>query len=365
MKRVSAEGMAFSPEWATVDSKGRSVVGGWFRTASNSGDTIFVARTLASGAVDTSFGTGGLARISDGFALLRDHNRDSFALDAKDRIVVVARRKLTATSVSNVDTFAARIAENGSLDGAFGAGGIVSGLVSVTQTATTAASSLAVATVGTSTFVYTITPRTDVLEENIVGVRLDEAGTRLPYDFTIPVGTSARLDGVRVAAGGGGLFVGNRWRIYKLTAAGTIDASFGTSGYVDEPHGFVSSLRDGSLVIAKGLSFKILPPTGHGTAVQVTAEELDTLHPLKSIVERCDGTLVTAAGDDKTSDTVSVVLLGADGKSVAGHPRVTFPANSFHSEMQAAIDPSTGTVMYFGIGDVNADKWLSAARVHP
>jgi uncharacterized delta-60 repeat protein len=100
-----------------LDASGRIVVGGQLWTAAT-GNDLFVARYLPSGAMDTSFNNG------QGFIQTGSDNNDvldSMVIDGKGRIVVGGMRY--AAGAENELTLA-RYTSAGTLDGSFGVAGV-------------------------------------------------------------------------------------------------------------------------------------------------------------------------------------------------------------------------------------------------
>lgn len=357
--RLTADRFKASPRRAVVDSKGRALAGGWATISGSATPVLFVARTLPGGAPDPAFGSDGMAVID--VDDLEYSVSGDFTIDSLDRVVMVGRQRLTS---SKLDTFALRLDASGKLDTKFGYSGFVTGL---TYDGENSPRGLAVAAVGTTTFIYASIQRSVSLlaqpEDVIVGYEIDAAGVKIPYGFTMQVAGFGRQNDVVAAAGGGGLFVGNGARIYKLTPTGSIDASFGTAGWVDRYHTLLAPLRDGSLVVANPPSLTILSPTALGTPTAVSGSDADSV---RTIVERCDGKIVIAEAGYNGARSLRV--MARDGKPVPGRPAFSFQVSGddfILSAMTSAIDPATGVETLFGQGRADQVQWLSALRVTP
>jgi uncharacterized delta-60 repeat protein len=160
---------------------GRILVVGGVYTVNNQGTTssFAIVRLHDDGTLDTSFGTGGIARVS--FGSNRQDTAYAVALQPDGRIVVSGYSQ-TSNGTSLV---LARLLASGQLDGSFGKNG-KSAPLSVTSLNFRAPGCMA----------------------------LDSAG--------------------RIVVGGAGQSANGHWRIARYTAAGKLDNSFGSSGILTE-----------------------------------------------------------------------------------------------------------------------------------
>lgn len=103
-------------EAVAIDSAGRIVVAGW--TQGGTGDEVIVVRYTSSGVLDTSFGSGGEVTTSVGSGGDRGY---ALALQPDGKIVVAG----STADGSGVDFVVLRYTASGALDASFGAGGVV------------------------------------------------------------------------------------------------------------------------------------------------------------------------------------------------------------------------------------------------
>jgi uncharacterized delta-60 repeat protein len=101
-----------------LDSQGRIVLGGYAYNGSD--DDFALARYTAGGALDPTFGTGG--KVITPMGTSSNDQIDSLALDAQGRIVVSG---YTSSGATNTGLALARYTDTGDLDSSFGTGGKV------------------------------------------------------------------------------------------------------------------------------------------------------------------------------------------------------------------------------------------------
>ncbi len=104
-----------------IQTDGKIVAAGVSETASRIG-VVSVARLLADGSLDSGFGSGGRATVSDG-----TNYSEAFAVDIQPdgKIVVAGRGSQIGGFFAYYSLFVARFNADGSLDGTFGTGGKV------------------------------------------------------------------------------------------------------------------------------------------------------------------------------------------------------------------------------------------------
>jgi uncharacterized delta-60 repeat protein len=165
---------------------GRILVVGDYYVANNHGGSweFGIVRLHEHGALDTSFGNGGIARVSFGNNRI-DHAR-AVLLQPDNRIVVGG----TSRSSNSDSLVLARLTAGGQLDGTFGKSGKSTPLV--------------IASPGGYQFLW--------LKPGCIA--LDGAG--------------------RIVVGGAGQSSTGAWRIARYTAAGKLDNSFGSGGIVTD-----------------------------------------------------------------------------------------------------------------------------------
>ena len=215
-------------------AQGRIVVAGTSRQ-----DTEYdfaVARLTAAGALDASFGIGGKATID--FAG-REDGASSVAVDAQGRIVIAGRSQ----GVTGYDVAVARLTAAGALDASFGAGGKFTADFGDFQDF-----AQSVLTDAQGRIVLAVTSNQGgPTGADFVVARLTAAGT---LDASFGTGGKATVDfggtsdfafDVAVNSEGGIVVVGHSsqggstgsdFGVARLTAAGVLDSSFGTGGKV-------------------------------------------------------------------------------------------------------------------------------------
>lgn len=113
----AGSGFYLDPTAVTLDDSGRIVVAGSLGFAT--GSDFAVLRLDADGTPDTNFGTGGRALINLGSGSTQDTAR-AVAIDDQGRIVLAGS---TVNPTTGFDFALARLNDDGTLDGDFGAGG--------------------------------------------------------------------------------------------------------------------------------------------------------------------------------------------------------------------------------------------------
>lgn len=192
----------------TVQTSGRILALGYTKRASDASHAVFVAALLSSnGTLDTSFGSGGKASIAMGGS---QPIPVGFDVASDGRIALVAAGATTAGR----DVYVARMTAAGVLDSGFGSGGIAR-------------------------------------------IHLSDAAAR-------PVGIGVRADNSMVVAGTAVKGSGANADVFfaKLTTAGALDSTFGTGG--------VARVDSGSAML--DLRAGVLPPTGTLAAAGNTVE---------------------------------------------------------------------------------------------
>jgi uncharacterized delta-60 repeat protein len=189
---------------SAIDGAGRIVIAGTKATGTSEGDDIFVARLTSLGAIDTTFGTSGVAQFAISTVDARNDRGTAVAVQPDGRIVVGGRTHVTTGL--GFDFLLLRLDTNGALDPSFGSNGI----------ATT----------------------------RFTGSTLNNLGRKLVLQ---PGGRIVLVGYVAVDA------TTFRCGIARFNANGTLDATFGTGGQVQEPVGIgcfdVSEQADGKLVL--------------------------------------------------------------------------------------------------------------------
>lgn len=115
--KSSGSGDAYAMAIQMISGQERIVLGGYMRDSTSGAYKFGLVRLTPTGALDTSFGSGG--RVSTGFFGISD-NLYSLAIDANNKIIAGGS---AATSCTGSDAAVARYNENGSLDTTFSGDG--------------------------------------------------------------------------------------------------------------------------------------------------------------------------------------------------------------------------------------------------
>jgi len=298
-----------------LQSDGKLVVGGWYKSASK-GTEFSVVRYNTDGSLDGTFGSGGIVRTSFG-------NKD----DAVTGIAIQSDGKIVAggyATVSNRLTFAvARYNTNGSLDTTFdGDGKLTTNVVS--------------------------------LGEEIRDIVIQ------PNGKIVAVGNAEIASGVTDFA------------LVRYNANGSLDTSFGVGGKVTTP-GTVSSRAaalqaDGMIVVAGGASL------GEGSIARYnTNGSLDTSFAGNGLIEategvnypglaiQADGSIVVAANAGSDSHLARFDANGNLDPTLGGDGTATSPIDEPYD---VAIQPD-GKIVTSGQGIFNGDVYpLSVVRLN-
>lgn len=199
---------------AAVDSAGRVMVVGRTELYSQAKAEAFVVRYTASGALDPTFGSGGIVRLH--FGTNSFDGLSAVAIDGSGRIVVVGSTASDMSCTSYCYPVVARLTSGGQLDPTFGGSGVVTIGVNHSGASSVALDGSGRILVGTGSAVY----------------RLTESGAFDPsfgHSGMAPVGgTNAGL----AIDGAGRIVVANDFGVERLLSTGQPDLAFGTEGSV-------------------------------------------------------------------------------------------------------------------------------------
>ncbi|MEI6763426.1 MAG: MBG domain-containing protein [Actinomycetes bacterium] len=211
----------------TFDSSGRIVAGG---TAVINGSYRFVVvRYLASGVIDTTFGTNGYATASIG-------TRDrifSIAIDSTGRIVAGG-----GTIISNIWKFALlRFLPNGALDTSFGSSGFTTSTPGINDQITSIAIDSSdriiaggYAAIGGSYLYHFALGR--YLSTGVLDTTFGTSGFNTTTSGTSDQIHSILIDSAgRIIAGGSVTKTNQKFALARYLATGALDTTFGTSGF--------------------------------------------------------------------------------------------------------------------------------------
>lgn len=252
-----------------------------------------LARCDAHGVLDPSFGIDGLVRLP----MSNVYYMSQIALQPDGRIIGVGA--LNTGVGAQRDGFVVRLAADGSLDAAFGAGGLV--------------------TIDTGDF------------EDLNAVAL-------------------QADGRIVVTGGGGPLLGADLIVARLDPSGALDSTFGAGGIVrtDLGSGFdqaisVSLQADGRILVGGGGEAKVLRYESTGTLDPTFGTEgmvtiTDCRFP--KVVQQADGKLVVLGSTFVPRNGVILARLEASGAPdpTLGRDGVSFVQEGLHGPTATALD---------------------------
>ncbi|HUR55544.1 MAG TPA: FG-GAP-like repeat-containing protein [Gemmataceae bacterium] len=251
---VSINGNLFSPVITDLPDSG--VLVGWVSGTLFS-EQISVARFTSTGALDTAFGTGGIAV----FGAVGHYDSLAGIVVQPDGRIVVVGSQMHVSSVNGVDTDAGemvvtRLTSAGQLDSGFGQGGTSTGSFPVGQFSNASAGGFALQPDGrivvggkavvSGQLVPNGTTQSWSTNTAPVAVRLTAdgqldgsfgSGGRVVVSVPGAVGSSTRFDAVGVLPDGRLVFAGVAFTdaaqfgvAARLTTAGQLDPSYGTGG---------------------------------------------------------------------------------------------------------------------------------------
>ncbi len=239
-----------------IQSNGFIIVTGYSYTGSDV--DIALVRYKPEGSLDGGFGTGGIVTTSIGSM---SDVANAVAIQSDGKIVVAGY----STTVSNTDFAVVRYNTNGTLDGGFGTGGIV------TTSAGSSGESANDVVIQTNGFIVTAGYSFDGGNFDFTLVRYKPDGNLDPtFDgdgiVTTPIGgldenanTAAIQSDGKIVVGGWSFngASGNDFALARYNTNGTLDSSFGTGGKVITPFGTqgdsasaVAIQPDGKIVLA-------------------------------------------------------------------------------------------------------------------
>lgn len=294
----------------TLQPDGKIVVGGGATTAANE-ERFGLLRLTATGAPDPSFGSGGrvITAITGSGA-----DRINAVIMQADGKIVAGGQASFGSATSGVDFALARYTPAGTLDGTFGTGGTVVTAVRA-GSGTDAIHSLAIqggaviAVGGEGDFLAARYLATGALDPAF-GTGGTVSGV---FGGTIGVASSVAVDraGRLLLAGQ----ADNDTAVVRLTAAGTLDATFGTGGKVKVPLSSNWDAAEGLAVQADGkivLAGWRMPDAG-GSATDFTVTRLQESGALDTGFG-VGGTAVTPVAPGIKTDQAHAMALQPDDR---------------------------------------------------
>jgi uncharacterized delta-60 repeat protein len=307
--------------------------GGKIVTVGTSGNTIFVERQNAAGALDPTFGTSGIAKVvvasgGSGFAA---------TLQPDGKIVIVGNANATK------DFLVIRLTANGALDSTFAGSGMTT--TSFSGGTGAAALGVAIAPGGKIVVAGVNTNKLAVVRYTAAGA-LDTTFGGTGIVQSMFGGSDAQAHGVVVEPGGkiivsgttqdsGGALI-----LARYNTNGTLDATFGTGGRASPT---ATTIHSGDAVALQGTSIVVAGEvdTAHaGVARFTSAGVIDATFGSHgtALVRQGAFTRVNAMVFDGTAD---IVLLGASANNTDFPGARTF-VTMFRLTANGAPDPTFG-----------------------
>lgn len=350
---------------------GKIVLGGTGRDPNTYGLAFAAVRLLPNGALDPSFGKGGIVTVPIGVEAIAN----AVAIEPGGQIV------LGGSALQGHAEFAAvRLTASGALDPTFGSSGVS------TLSPTAAAWGMvlqpdgAIVLAGQADYQNT---------QAYMAARLSPRGTLDPTFgtngiVTIPIGVKAIGNAVARQADGKIVLAGNAWvnntgvaATVRLTANGRLDPSFGTSGIATQTlYQAVNAMTiqpDGRIVLAATgtttlrLNTDGSPDQTFGTNGTVLTQ-IGTSDAANGVtIEPSDGKVILAGCATLNNHVdVSVIRLQGQSSAGAGHPPAspaTTPSVSSTSTARPAGQPSAAPAVSTGKQTTRRAVQRASARV--
>ncbi len=344
---------------AVDNSTGDYVVAGYSQLSNFSVFTL--ARYTPTGALDTTFGSGGIVTTTIG---PDSSYAQSVAVDNSTGDYVVAG----SSQLPGYNVFAlARYTPAGMLDPTFGSGGIVTTTIGSNSVANSVA-------VDTTTGDYLVAGYANLVNAELVLARYTSAGA-LDTTFgsggivTTAIGNNASASSVVVDSSTGDYLVAglgepsgtDTFALARYTSAGALDPTFGSGGIVTTPIG-VSAVAESMAVdsatgdyVVAGNGFDASNHQDFALARYTPAGVLDTTFGADN-----SGLVLTAIGSDSFASGVAVVggkYVAAGSADVSG--TLNFALAQFNP--QSAVNPPQNTVPGVQIAAENSTLTFSSA----
>ena len=353
-----------------LQNDGMIVVVGGSVGASGFTDMTLV-RYTSSGALDSSFGSGGKVTTPIGTGSSRGY---SVAVQSDGEIVVAGHAFISG---NNNDIAVARYTNTGALDSTFGTGGIVT--TSITPNFSDYGQSVAVQSDGKVVVAgYTGSNQDFALVRYTAAGALD-AGFGTGGKVTTPVGSGSDIghsvavqsDGKLVVAGYSFNNFNFDFALVRYTSSGALDTTFGTGGKVTTPigssddYGFSVALQsDGKFVVAgqstigSNVDFAVARYTDTGAldstfnAGKVTTPIGNGNDQANAVDVQSDGKIVAVgASHNGTNNDLALVRYLANGTvdtSFGGTGKITTSVGSGNESLSAVAMQSDGKIVVAG-----------------
>ncbi|HEX6810870.1 MAG TPA: delta-60 repeat domain-containing protein [Planctomycetota bacterium] len=362
-----------------VQPDGKIVTAGRSRSSTTGLSSFAITRHHADGTLDTGFGSGGQV------AAFAGHNVFCFdvRLDASGRIVAAGRAYVSG----QWDVGVLRLTSTGALDGTFGTGGLVRFALAQNATDYANAVAVQPdGKVVVACYVSRPSGQNIAVARLSANGSLDKTfGTKgiailgsLGDGGYVALRAIALQPDGRILVGGGSS-TASRWSVIRLNANGSLDGSFGSGGVANTSFGASCSLSGMALqpdgkIVAVGV-FRTTPtpsPSYFAAARCLPGGALDTtfgtagvvLSGVECVSRQCvvqpDGRIVAGLTLSSSGDDTHMTLFRMLGNGVAdagfgtnGFATPTDPAGAAVREnLQAiAIDPTTGNIVGAGLSE--------------
>lgn len=342
-----------------------------------------VVRYTSTGDLDTTFGNQGIVQILSG-----DNTKIFDSVLQSDQKIIVAG---SATD-TRYDLFVARLLTDGTLDSSFGTNGIVQSLIGQNATAYSVAlqSDGKIVIAGTASSGNTVTGF--ITRYTTAGVLDSSFGTNgvVTISRTQGIGLFSLFiqsnDALVVA---GFQTVGSQNQLFcaRYTASGSLDASFGSSGFVTTPIGSndlvqkIVSLSDGSLIL---VGSTILAGTFVSMTVKLTSSgtfdasfgsggvlltNLVSESYAYSVIVQPDSKIVAVGGSVNQANPIQTTLFryttNGSFDTSFGNQGAVVTANPLSNQANASLIQPDGSIVVAGSISVGSSPFNMLARFTP
>lgn len=339
-----------------------------------------VVRYTSTGDLDTTFGNQGIVQILSG-----DNTKIFDSVLQSDQKIIVAG---SATD-TRYDLFVARLLTDGTLDSSFGTNGIVQSLIGQNATAYSVAlqSDGKIVIAGTASSGNTVTGF--ITRYTTAGVLDSSFGTNgvVTISRTQGIGLFSLFiqsnDALVVA---GFQTVGSQNQLFcaRYTASGSLDASFGSSGFVTTPIGSndlvqkIVSLSDGSLIL---VGSTILAGTFVSMTVKLTSSgtfdasfgsggvlltNLVSESYAYSVIVQPDSKIVAVGGSVNQANPIQTTLFryttNGSFDTSFGNQGAVVTANPLSNQANASLIQPDGSIVVAGSISVGSSPFNMLAR---
>jgi uncharacterized delta-60 repeat protein len=337
-----------------IQTDGKIVVAGYYNQNTGNGKQLLVARYLATGVLDTTFGTNGVAI----FTTADQREASSVAIQTDGKIVVAGLSQPSGMSPAGLIV---RLNSDGSLDTTFATGGVFTSAVTGSSfndiRILTSGKLLAVGT--NSDLLLTQLTAAGALDTSFDG---DGVVTRNVSTYLIS-GVSANTDdwlealvilsdGKIAVAGGyrpgatGGVF---RAVVARFTAAGALDTTYGASGFVTLPAGVDDKYlydivaRSNDEVVIAGLGLDGAQISADGTATS-TLSASTGIQAILGLAVQSDGKIVGAGEKNISGANYQLAAIRLSATNLTGGPPADTTPDAFTFVDASNVTLSTVTV---------------------